>query len=274
MLLVSCTSSPSETMTSNSQEVPNSQTVDVSVTDPVDIPLLTASWYSLMLKSEIVQIFPISHATFVAEWWDQVIYIDPAEAIESYTTYKKPTLVLVTHEHGDHFNLEVLETLVQDGVKFVVNPTVYEKLSPRLQALALTMKNGDMQEVSGIKIEAVPAYNIREEAKNFHPQGRDNGYVLEKNTARMYISGDSEDTPEMRALTDIDLAFVSMNLPFTMPLESAVSWVLAFAPKQVFPYHFRGKEGMTDVASFKSQVETQNPDIKVFLHDWYSQAAE
>lgn len=235
-----------------------------------DMKTTSASWYSLKLKDESVEIFPISHASFVAEWGDEVIYVDPAEALEAYTPYKKPTLVLVTHEHGDHFNLEVLESLVQDDVKLIVNPGVYEKLSPRLQALALSLKNTDRKEFSGLKIEAVPAYNIREEAKNFHPQGRDNGYILEKNTARMYISWDSEDTPEMRTLKDIDLAFVSMNLPYTMPLDSAVSWVLAFAPKQIFPYHFRGKEGMTDVASFKSQVEAQNRDIKVLLHDWYT----
>jgi L-ascorbate metabolism protein UlaG (beta-lactamase superfamily) len=223
LFLSSCNTSISQKVDTTPEQNITSNTGTMESVQISQNEILTASGYSLMLKEEIVQIFPISHATFVAEWGSEVIYVDPAEALEAYTLYKKPTLVLVTHEHGDHFNLEVLETLVQEGVKLIVNPGVYEKLSPRLQTLALSMKNGDAQEISGLKIEAVPAYNIREEAKNFHPQGRDNGYILERNTARMYISGDSEDTPEMRALTDIDLAFVSMNLPFTMPLESAVS---------------------------------------------------
>jgi len=160
---------------------------------------------------------------------------------------------------------------VTDDVTLIINPAVQEKLPDALAQKAIVMANGDIQIVGPISVEAIPAYNIREEALNYHPKGRDNGYVLETDGFRMYISGDTEDTPEMRALTDIDIAFVSMNLPFTMPIENAASGVSTFAPKTVIPYHFRGSDRLSDVEYFQELVQAENPEINVILHNWYQE---
>lgn len=110
-------------------------------------------------------------------------------------------------------------------------------------------------------------YNLREEALEFHPKGRGNGYIVELGGQRIYISGDTEDIPEMRQLTDIDIAFVCMNLPYTMTVESAASVVLDFKPKKVYPYHYKGTEGFSDVEKFKSMVTERNKDIEVVQLD-------
>ncbi|MDH3796823.1 MAG: MBL fold metallo-hydrolase, partial [Flavobacteriaceae bacterium] len=108
-----------------------------------------------------------------------------------------------------------------------------------------------------------------EEALNFHGKGRGNGYVLQFGEKKVYISGDTEDIPEMRALKNIDIAFVCMNLPYTMTVESAASAVLDFAPRQVYPYHYRGRPDVSDVAAFKEMVYSGDPDIEVIQLDWY-----
>lgn len=229
VFLVSCQKKePQEMSISTPQETPITQTAALMETPlhttlATDPYTLTGSSYQFNINDESIRITPIAHATLILEWADQVLYIDPAEALESYTNFPKPTAILVTHEHGDHLNPEVLEALMQEEVALIVNPGVFEKISPELQKKAQVMKNGDILDVLGFTIEAVPAYNVREEAQNYHPKGRDNGYVIQKNDTRIYISGDSEDTPEMRVLSDIDLAFISMNLPYTMPVESAIS---------------------------------------------------
>lgn len=112
-------------------------------------------------------------------------------------------------------------------------------------------------------------YNLREEALKFHEKGRGNGYLLTINDERIYISGDTEDIPEMRNLTNIDKAFVCMNLPYTMPVESAADAVLDFKPKTVYPYHYRGTEGLSDVNHFKNIVNEKESSINVILLDWY-----
>lgn len=131
------------------------------------------------------------------------------------------------------------------------------------------MNNGDTQDLGPFSIEAIPMYNLREEALKFHEKGRGNGYVLNWNNQRIYISGDTEDIPEMRNLKDIDIAFVCMNLPYTMTVESAASAVLDFKPKKVYPYHYRGKDGMSDVDEFKSIVNKANPNIETVQLIWY-----
>jgi L-ascorbate metabolism protein UlaG (beta-lactamase superfamily) len=138
-----------------------------------------------------------------------------------------------------------------------------------MQSQTTIINNGDVLEVLGIKIEALPMYNLRKEALGFHTKGRGNGYVLNIGDKRVYFSGDTEDIPEMRALKNIDMAFVTMNLPYTMTVTSAASAVLEFTPKSVYPYHYRGKPDVSDVGLFKSMVEKENPSIKVIQLDWY-----
>jgi L-ascorbate metabolism protein UlaG (beta-lactamase superfamily) len=136
------------------------------------------------------------------------------------------------------------------------------------------INNGETKTISGIEITAVPMYNLTEGRLEMHVKGRGNGYVLEKNGYRVYISGDTEDIPEMRALKNIDKAFLCMNLPYTMDIDQAVNAVLEFQPKQVIPYHYRGTEGFQDVEKFKQMIDDTNSDIKVALMDWYPAKGE
>ena len=122
-------------------------------------------------------------------------------------------------------------------------------------------------------VEAVPMYNLREEALKFHSKGRGNGYVLTIDGQRLYFSGDTEDIPEMRALKNIDKAFICMNLPYTMTEESAASAVLEFKPKQVYPYHYRGNPNVSDVSKFKTLVNQGDANIEVVQLDWYPNQA-
>src|SRR5690606_5034954 len=165
--------------------------------------------------------------------------------------------------------LETLQTLETQKAKIIVPQAVADKIPSEFTAQLDILNNGDTKERYGISIEAIPMYNLREEAKDFHTKGRGNGYVLSKNDQRIYFSGDTEDIPEMRALQNIDKAFVCMNLPYTMTVESAADAVLEFKPKQVYPYHYRGNPDVGDVAEFKTLVNYRNPAIEVVQLDWY-----
>jgi len=212
---------------------------------------------------------PVSHATMVITWDSTILYIDPVGGGEAFTNYPKPDLILVTDIHGDHLNLETLQAINTPNTKIIVPQAVADKLPSEINTQVIIINNGDLKDILGFSIEAIPMYNLREEALKFHEKGRGNGYVIENNGKRVYISGDTEDIPEMRALKNIDIAFVCMNLPYTMTPESAADAVIEFAPKMVYPYHYRGTEGMSDVAKFKSLVQSKNPNINVNQLDWY-----
>lgn len=212
---------------------------------------------------------PVEHASMVLSWDGTIIYVDPVGGKEIFSKYTEPDLVLITDIHGDHMDIPTLESIVVAKTKIIAPKAVFEKLPKNLQNIAKIMNNGDSVNDFEMKIEAIPMYNLRPEALKFHEKGRGNGYVLERNGKRIYISGDTEDIPEMRNLKNIDIAFVCMNLPYTMTVEKAAEAVLAFKPKTVYPYHYRGENGLSDVAKFKSLVEAGNPDIKVTQLDWY-----
>jgi L-ascorbate metabolism protein UlaG (beta-lactamase superfamily) len=208
-----------------------------------------------------VTIHPVSHASFVMETPAGVVYADPVGDPALYVDLPKPDLILITHEHGDHYNAETLAALVQDGTVLVTNPAVHQMLPETLKARASMLANGESRTEIGIGIEAVPAYNTTEDRKKFHPQGRDNGYVLNLGDDRVYIAGDTEDTPEMRALRNIWIAFVPMNLPYTMDTGQAASAVNEFQPRHVYPYHYKG----LDPADFAAKVE--GPEVR--MGPWY-----
>ena len=215
-----------------------------------------------------IVVHPVSHASFVMNTPAGVIYSDPVGEASAYADFDAPDLILVTHEHGDHYNAETLAALVGDGTMLITNPAVYEMLPDDLKAKATAIGNGEASEFNGVAIDAIPAYNTTEGRTNFHPQGRDNGYVLSFDGFRVYISGDTEDIPEMRALENIDLAFVCMNLPFTMDVEQAASAVAEFKPKYVYPYHYRGRDGGTqDPSDFAALV---GEAVAVKMGDWYA----
>jgi len=172
-----------EQNTPNEDTMTDEDTMDSNVSENVETSYIVEnnSYTFTTENGDSVKVNPISHATMVLNWADTTMYIDPAEPIESYAAFDAPNVILVTHEHGDHFKLEVLEELVIDGVELIVNDGVYQKLSPELQEKAIVMANGDIDSLIGFEITAIPAYNIREEALNYHPKGRDNGYLIEQN---------------------------------------------------------------------------------------------
>ncbi|MDT0642904.1 MBL fold metallo-hydrolase [Zunongwangia sp. F363] len=220
-----------------------------------------------------VDIEPISHATAVFHWGDDVFYTDPVGGAEAFSEAETPDFVLITDIHSDHMDAETLQALELDSIKIIVPQAVKDQLPAEMSEQLLVMDNGETIEHMGYSITAIPMYNLPESEDAMHVKGRGNGYVLEKNGKSLYISGDTEDTPEMRNLENIDVALVSMNLPYTMPVDQAADGVLAFAPKKVYPYHYRGQDGLADVDKFKELVNEQNKDIEVVLLDWYPDMA-
>ncbi len=216
-----------------------------------------------------LEIQPISHATAVIKWGDAVIYTDPVGGVGVFEGKDSPSFVLITDIHGDHMDAKTLEALKLGNTKIIVPQAVKEKLPKEMEANLIVMNNGDTKEIMGFSIKAVPMYNLPEAKDAMHTKGRGNGYVVEKDGQRLYISGDTEDIPEMRDLKKIDVALVCMNLPYTMTVEDAADGVLAFAPKKVYPYHYRGKDGLSDVSTFKELVNKGNKEIEVIQLNWY-----
>ncbi|MBO6717485.1 MAG: MBL fold metallo-hydrolase [Rhizobiaceae bacterium] len=217
-----------------------------------------------------ITIYPISHASFVMTVPGMVIYNDPVGAPGDYEGHPAPDLILVTHEHGDHFNADTLAALAGDNTMLVTNPAVHGMLPDDLKAKATAIGNGESTTVGDITIDAIAAYNTTDGRQQFHPQGRDNGYVLTIDGRRVYVSGDTEDIPEMRALQDIDIAFVCMNLPFTMDANQAASAVAEFAPAVVYPYHYRGRDnGTQDPQEFARLVSEAGGSAEVVMGPWY-----
>lgn len=214
-----------------------------------------------------ITVHPIDHASVVLETPAGVIYVDPVGDAAQYADLPAPDLILITHEHGDHYNADTLSALMGDSTQLITNPAVHGMLPEELQASASQVENGGQATFNDVTIDAIPAYNTTEGRTDFHPQGRDNGYVLGFEGFRVYISGDTEDIPEMRALEDIGLAFVSMNLPYTMDARQAASAVQEFQPTYVYPYHYRGQDGGTqDPQEFAGLV---GDAAEVRMGDWY-----
>jgi L-ascorbate metabolism protein UlaG (beta-lactamase superfamily) len=209
-------------------------------------------------------IHPIAHATFAMAWNGNTIYVDPVGGAEAFAGLPAANLVLITDVHGDHLNADTLTAVVGANTTIVAPAAVADQLPEALKAKTTVMGNGQTQSVMGISIEAVPMYNTTADRLQYHSKGRGNGYVVTLGGKRVYISGDTEDIPEMRALKNIDVAFVCFNLPYTMTEEQAASAVREFAPKIVYPYHYRG----SDVDKFKSLVGTDK-GIEVRLGKWY-----
>lgn len=229
--------------------------------------------YALSYDTDDVKITPISHATFVLETDNTVIYVDPVGGAKAFDNFPKPQIILVTDIHGDHLNAETLEGLYKPNVQLVVPKEVKKQLPESIKEKTDVLSNGQSISLKtskmNVDIEAIPMYNIRPEALQYHEPGRGNGYILTVGGKRIYISGDTEDIPEMRNLKNIDLALVCMNLPYTMTVESAADAVLEFKPKKVFPYHYRGTDGLSDVKMFKKLVSAGNKDIQVVQLEWY-----
>lgn len=212
---------------------------------------------------------PVEHASLVLTWNNKTIYVDPNGGGKLFEGLKAPDLILITDIHGDHMNIETLNQLETSNAKLIVPKAVAEKLPENFKGKIETLDNGSTITQSGVKITAIPMYNLPEDSESRHTKGRGNGYVLDLGGKNLYISGDTEDIPEMRNLKNIDIAFVCMNLPYTMDINQAADAVLAFKPKIVYPYHYRGQGGLADVEAFKKLVNDGDKKINVRLRKWY-----
>ncbi|WP_425390842.1 MBL fold metallo-hydrolase [Ekhidna sp.] len=219
-------------------------------------------------KGELI-IQPIIHGTLVLSWNGHTIYVDPYGGAERFDGLKDPSLILITDIHGDHLNQKTLDALDIGRAQFIVPKAVREKLPEEMKKRAAVIDNGQTIVFEEVEILGIPMYNLPETEDSRHPKGRGNGYVLTLGDKRLYISGDTEDIPEMRNLKNIDVAFVCMNLPYTMDIEQAASAVKAFKPAIVYPFHYRGKGGLSDVESFKQRVESVDVSTEVRLRNWY-----
>ncbi len=209
-----------------------------------------------------VKITPLFHASTLIEAGGKVIYLDPAKPAK-LVGRPKADLILITDIHPDHMDPASLSAVSKQGTEILAAPVVVATVKT-----AKPIANGETTTWQGWSIEAVPAYNITRgpaPGRLFHDKGRGNGYVLTYGGVRFYFSGDTEGIPEMRALKNIDVAFVCMNVPYTMPPEEAADAVKAFHPKVVIPYHYRG----SDLSVFQKRL--QGSGIEVRLVDWYPQ---
>lgn len=178
----------------------------------------------------------VGHGSLFLTFGGKVIHVDPVGSEADYAKLPKADLILVTHEHDDHLDPEAIRNVRQAGTQVVVSPSCAGEIED-----AVIMKNGERKTLQGFEIEAVPAYNIVHKRPNgnpFHPKGQGNGYVLTLGGKRLYVAGDTEPVPEMAALKDIDIAFLPMNLPFTMTPEMTAQAARTIRPGILYPYHF------------------------------------
>lgn len=197
----------------------------------------------------------IGHATLMFEFSGKVIHVDPVSGMADYSQLPKADLILVTHEHSDHLDLKAIDLLKKPTTDLVLT----EKCAEKTKA-GTVLKNGQSTVKQGIKIEAIPAYNIvhkRPAGNPYHPKGEGNGYILTFGDKRVYIAGDTENTPEMKALRDIDIAFLPMNLPYTMTPEMVADAARAFKPRILYPYHYGNTDPQKLVELLKGRPEIE-----------------
>jgi L-ascorbate metabolism protein UlaG (beta-lactamase superfamily) len=206
-------------------------------------------------KGELAITF-IGHGTLMFEWNGKVIHVDPVSEYADYTQLPKADLVFITHEHRDHLDAKALGA-IRTPTTVVVLAAV---CATQVQG-GTVMSNGDVKTVEGVAVEAVPAYNLvhmRSAGVPYHPKGQGNGYIFTFGGLRVYVAGDTENTPEMKSVKNIDVAFLPMNLPFTMTPEMVAAAARAFQPRVLYPYHF----GDTDTARLPALLK-DTPEVEV-----------
>ncbi|HTN61725.1 MAG TPA: MBL fold metallo-hydrolase [Devosia sp.] len=217
---------------------------------------------SLATADGEVVIHPINHASLLLGWQDQILYIDPVGGAARYDGLPAPTAILITHAHGDHFDVPTLEAIA-GSAPIITTQQVFDKLPETLKPNATTLANGDEGMLNALPVAAIPAQNTTADRMQYHPPGVGNGYLLTFSDKIVYVAGDTEPTPEMLALKNIAIAFLPMNLPYTMTVDQAAEAVNTFKPAMVYPYHYQG----SDLEAFKAAVGT---DTEVRLRDWYA----
>ncbi len=211
-----------------------------------------------------VVVRPVTHASFVMRWNDMMIYNDPDLGAALYSAFPRANLILVSHSHGDHFDEATINGVRATNVVIIAPQAVFNGInSATLRAATTVLRNGDSTNVNGVLIEAVPAYNGN------HTQGSGNGYVVTIGGKRFYMSGDTGDIPEMRALQNIDVAFLCMNVPFTMTVTAAASAVRDFRPRILYPYHYRNQDNsFANLTELKRLIGTEH-GVEVRVRKWY-----
>ena len=201
----------------------------------------------------------IKHGSVYIQYDGLEIQVDPvtdgAKPITDYTLFPKANIILVTHEHHDHFDREAIAMLRMPNTAIYVTQAIYTQFHN-----GIVLNNGDsILYRSDVKVEAVPAYNTTEGREQFHPKGRGNGYVLTLDGLRIYIAGDTEDIPEMDNIKDIEIAFLPCNQPYTMTTEQIVKAAKTIKPNVLFPYHY----GQTDLSNIPSQLQGEGIDVRI-----------
>jgi L-ascorbate metabolism protein UlaG (beta-lactamase superfamily) len=211
----------------------------------------------LVTSSGIVEMHFIGHGSLMFKVDGFVIFVDPVKSSGNYEFLPKPDLILITHEHGDHLDTKLIEQVKKSGTLLFCNQNSLAKVP-----WAMAMGAGDRQEINNIVIEAVPAYNIVNESTPghpFHPKGAGIGYILTIGGKKIYVAGDTENTPEMKSLRNIYVAFLPMNLPYTMTPAMVADAALAFRPKILYPYHF----GETDTNEIINLLKDSGITVRI-----------
>ena len=206
-----------------------------------------------------VKLHALVHSSIRIEFGSLELYIDPVRQLGNrtidYTSMPQADFIFVTHEHGDHYDKDAIKQLSKVGTRFITNRRCAD-----MQGYGLVLKNGDKEDLNlGIKVEAIPAYNTSEGRTQFHPKGRDNGYILNLDGLRIYIAGDTEDIPEMADIHDIDIAFLPCNQPYTMTPDQLIKAARVIKPKVLFPYHY----GQTDVSTLPASLKDDGIDVRI-----------
>lgn len=212
-----------------------------------------------------LEMFFIGHGTLMFKFNGLVIHIDPVMGEADYTTMPDADLILVTHEHGDHLDMTAIGHIMKENTTVVMT----EKCKEQLEDFeVVVMKNGDVETLQGIRISAIPAYNIEHTRSNgdpYHPKGAGNGYILKFGETNVLIGGDTENTPEIKNLnSDISVAFLPMNLPYTMTPEMAADAAMAIQPGILYPYHYgeTDPQKLVDLLKDEKGIEVRIRDLK------------
>ena len=199
----------------------------------------------------------IGHGSLMMTFNGKTIHIDPVSSEADYASLPKADIVFLTHEHSDHLDKDALEKLCTDGTIIVLTGICATQIKG-----GIVMRNGETQTINGLKVEAVEAYNLVHKRPNgevFHPKGNGNGYILNFGNTRVYVAGDTENTPEMKGLQNINIAFLPMNLPYTMTPEMVADAVRAFRPRILYPYHF----GATDTSKIVDLLKGEDVEVRL-----------
>ncbi|SDG19338.1 MBL fold metallo-hydrolase [Pelagibacterium luteolum] len=217
-----------------------------------------------------LEIAPIHHASFAVQWNDKTILVDPVGSLERYKEFGQPDLIVFTHHHGDHFDLETLNGVIAPDTRILAPDVVAEQLPEALAERTQIMANGDSGDVLGIPVHAIAMYNTTPDRQKYHEKGVGNGYLFDFAGTTLYLASDTEPTPEMDDLGPIDIAFFPMNLPYTMTPDQVVTCIEKTTPKFAYPFHYRfpfDEKGTEPEALIA--IMPGNSATKIVARDWY-----